>query len=176
MLVYCTGREYNMFNKHCRGGILMSEKKCPLCGGSVDVDAKECGYCGASLVTEENKQENAKEKEPEHKEETKSYSNPDPKGHFKYLIPYYQEEFAKIEETNGAYKGKWNWAAFFFSWIWGFTKGLWALSLISLFLSLLFNRMHADVLNLALGLIWGVRGNYFYYQLVKYNKQIPDSM
>jgi hypothetical protein len=144
----------------------MSEKKCPLCGGSVDIDAKECGYCGASLVTEENKQENAKEQEP----------NPNPKSPFSYLPVYYQEEFATIEESNGGYKGKWNWAAFFFSWIWGFTKGLWALSLISLFLSLLFNRMHADALNLALGLIWGVRGNYFYYQLVRYKRQIPNDI
>jgi predicted amidophosphoribosyltransferase len=61
-----------MLNKYCGGGILMSEKKCPLCGGSVDVDAKECGYCGASLVTEESKQENAKEQEP----------NPNPKSLF----------------------------------------------------------------------------------------------
>jgi hypothetical protein len=156
----------------------MSEKKCPSCGGSVDIDAKECGYCGASLVTEESKQENAKEQEPNPQEESQGYSNPnpDPKHPYSYLPVYYQEEFATIDGSRGAYKGKWNWAAFFFSWIWGFTKGLWALSLISLFLSLLFNRMHADALNLALGLIWGVRGNYFYYQLVKHNKQIPDSI
>ncbi|HEY5576447.1 MAG TPA: DUF2628 domain-containing protein [Clostridiaceae bacterium] len=156
----------------------MSEKKCPLCGGSVDVDAKECGYCGASLVNEETKQDNAKAQGPNPQEESQGYSNPDPdpKSPFSYLPVYYQEEFATIDESHGAYKGKWNWAAFFFSWIWGFTKGLWALSLISLFLSLLFNRMHADALNLALGLIWGVRGNYFYYQLVKHNKQIPDSI
>ena len=156
----------------------MSEKKCPLCGGSVDADAKECGYCGASLVTEESKQDNAKEQGPNPQEESQGYSNPNPesKASFSYLPPYYQEEFAKIEDSNGAYKGKWNWAAFFFTWIWGFTKGMWAISLIALFLSLLFNRMHSDALNLALMLVMGVRGNYFYYQLVRYKRHIPNDI
>lgn len=154
----------------------MSENKCPSCGGSVEENAKECQYCGASLAAEGIEQDKAKEQES--KEESKSYSNPepDPKSPFSYLPPYYQEEFAKIDESHGAYKGKWNWAAFLFFWIWGFTKGLWALSLISLFLTLLFNRMGWDELNLALMLLWGVRGNHFYYQLVKHNRQIPDSI
>jgi len=115
------------------------------------------------LVTEESKQDNAN-------------PNPESKNPFSYLPPYYQEEFAKIEDSNGAYKGKWNWAAFLFTWIWGFTKGMWAISLIALFLSLLFNRMHSDALNLALMLIMGVRGNYFYYQLVRYNRHIPNDI
>lgn len=164
----------------------MSEKKCPSCGGSNDENAKECQYCGTNLTVEEPKQEQPKQEEAkeqersnsqeqEHKEESKTYTGPDPRSHYKYLDPYYQEEFAKIEETNEAYKGKWNWAAFFFSWIWGFTKGMWATSLIGLLLSLLFNRMHADALSLVLSIIWGIRGNYFYYQLVKYNRQIPNS-
>jgi hypothetical protein len=158
----------------------MSEKKCPLCGGSNEENAKECQYCGANLMAEEGGQEKANEqeagyKESEYKEESKTYSSPGPDPKYKYLIPYYQEEFEKIDESNEAYKGKWNWAAFLFSWIWGFTKGMWATSLVGLFLSLLFNQIHADVLNLVLGIIWGVRGNYFYYQLVKYNRQIPSS-
>jgi len=159
----------------------MSDKKCPSCGGSNDENAKECQYCGTSLTAEEGgqekaeEQETAKEQETENKEESRTYSNPDPGSQYRYLPPYYQDEFSKIEETNEAYKGKWNWAAFFFSWIWGFTKGMWATSLIGLFLSLLFNRMHFDALNLVLSIIWGVRGNYFYYQLVKHNRQIPNS-
>jgi hypothetical protein len=158
----------------------MSDKKCPLCGGSNEENAKECQYCGANLMAEESGQEKARQEpeqtqEQEQKKEGQTYSGYDPRAHYKYLDPYYQEEFAKIEESNEAYKGKWNWAAFFFSWIWGFTKGMWGTSLIGLFLSVLFNQMHSDLLNLVLGIIWGVRGNYFYYQLVKYNRQIPKS-
>lgn len=157
----------------------MSENKCPLCGGSVEENAKECQYCGASLLTDESGQED-REKEPEFKEEEKGQgdSNADagPKSPYSYLLPYYQEEFEKMDESRGAYKGKWNWAAFFFSWIWGFTKGLWTLSLITLFLSLLFNRMGWDALSLPLALVWGVRGNYFYYQLVRFKRQIPNDI
>ena len=157
----------------------MSENKCPLCGGSIEENAKECQYCGASLLTDESGQE-AREKEPEFKEEEKgqgdSYADADPKSPYSYLPPYYQEEFETMDKSHGAYKGKWNWAAFFFSWIWGFTKGLWTLSLITLFLSLLFNRMGWDALSLPLALVWGVRGNYFYYQLVRFKRQIPNDI
>lgn len=165
----------------------MSENKCPLCGGSVEENAKECQYCGASLLTDESGQqakekagEKAGEKEPESKQEDPgqrdSYASDDPKHPYSYLPPYYQEEFEKMDESRGAYKGKWNWAAFLFSWIWGFTKGLWTLSLIALFISLLLNRMGWDEFGLALMLLWGVRGNYFYYQLVRYKRQIPNDI
>lgn len=36
---------------------------------------------------------------------------------------YYQEEFTKMNDTDGSYKGKWNWWTFFFTWIWCFYKG-----------------------------------------------------
>lgn len=161
----------------------MSENKCPLCGGSIEENAKECQYCGASLLTDESGQETkekAGEKEPELKQEVPGqgdyYAKADPESPYSYLPPYYQEEFETMDKSNGAYKGKWNWAAFFFSWIWGFTKGLWTLSLITLFLSLLFNRMGWDALSLPLALVWGVRGNYFYYQLVRFKRQIPNDI
>ncbi len=105
----------------------MSENKCPLCGGSIEENAKECQYCGASLLTDESGQETkekAGEKEPELKQEVPGqgdyYAKADPKSPYSYLPPYYQEEFETMDKSHGAYKGKWNWAAFFFSWIWGF--------------------------------------------------------
>ena len=44
---------------------------------------------------------------------------------FPELSLYYRDEFDKIYESNEKYKGKWNWAAFFFGPIWALTKGVW---------------------------------------------------
>ncbi len=44
---------------------------------------------------------------------------------YKYLPQYYQDEFTKIEESNEKYMGKFNWFAFFFTGLWGLSKGLW---------------------------------------------------
>ncbi|MBK9983301.1 MAG: DUF2628 domain-containing protein [Saprospiraceae bacterium] len=45
---------------------------------------------------------------------------------------YYQDQFTLIQNSNGSYKGKWNWWAFFFTWIWCFTKGCWLFGIITL--------------------------------------------
>jgi hypothetical protein len=83
------------------------------------------------------------------------------------LGSYYQEEFKKIYESNEMYKGKWNWAAFFFTWIWALTKGLWLPAVI--ILALCFTGIGA----ILYWFVFGIRGNYMYYSLIVKNKQIP---
>ncbi|MBU3189965.1 DUF2628 domain-containing protein [Clostridium bowmanii] len=89
-------------------------------------------------------------------------------------LDVYQEEFRKIGESNETYKGKWNWSAFFFSWICGFTKGLWGLSLASLAVNILLTSMDVTWIGLGLSIYWGIRGNYCYYNLEKNKTQFPS--
>jgi len=47
-------------------------------------------------------------------------------GFFGSYVPlYYQEEFAKIRDSNETCTGRFNWEAFLFAPIWVLTKGLW---------------------------------------------------
>ena len=52
---------------------------------------------------------------------------------FRRMYPaYYEQEFARIQQSGEAYKGKWNWAAFFFGPFWAITKGLWGACIVCL--------------------------------------------
>ena len=143
----------------------MSEKKCPSCGATIDFNATECKYCGATIVVDS----------PQYQQTVSQQAAPQQTG-FAYLKPYYQEQFQKIEESNGSYKGKWNWCAFFFSWIWGLTKGLWGLSIATLVLSGILASLRISYVSLAIAIFWGIMGNYFYYNLQKNNKQFPSKL
>jgi hypothetical protein len=76
------------------------------------------------------------------------------------LSPYYQEEFRKIYESRGAYKGKWNWWAFLFGGFWLLYKRCWFTGVGAIAIS-------SITVGLTIWLIWailGFRGNYIYYQ------------
>jgi hypothetical protein len=75
------------------------------------------------------------------------------------LSEYYQSEFQKIQDSNEQYKGKWNWAACFLGPIWAFSKGLWEVVVIYV-LAIIFT---FGISVLAYAVIFGFRGNYFYY-------------
>jgi hypothetical protein len=75
------------------------------------------------------------------------------------LSEYYQSEFQKMRDSNEQYKGKWNWAACFLGPIWAFTKGLREVVVIYV-LAILFT---FGISVLAYAVIFGLRGNYFYY-------------
>jgi hypothetical protein len=75
------------------------------------------------------------------------------------LSEYYQSEFQKIRDSNEEYRGRWNWAACFLGPIWAFTKGLREVVVIYV-LAILFT-FGISVLGYAI--IFGFRGNYFYY-------------
>lgn len=80
------------------------------------------------------------------------------------LPPYYQQEFRRIWESDETYKGKWNWAAFCFGWVWALTKGLWVPALVCVVVSVPLGG-YPWILFI---IYFGVRGNYLYYKrLVK---------
>ncbi len=88
---------------------------------------------------------------------------------FSSLSQYYQAEFKKIYESNESYKGKWNWAAFFFGPIWALTKGVWLASVIDIVACIL----TGGVAGLVYWFIFAARGNYMYYSAYAKDKQLP---
>ena len=144
--------------------------KCPRCGAETPPGGRFCGGCGASL-------------QPATYGATPQAPPAAPvSGAHATLTPYYQEEFRKIQESNETYKGKWNWAAFFFSYFWGFYRGVWARSLVLLGASwLMFIIAFSEydesffwfgaLINLGADVAFGLRGNYFYYNAFVKKKQ-----
>ena len=89
---------------------------------------------------------------------------------------YYRAEFEKIMNSNETYKGKFNWWAFFFNWIWCFTKGLWQLGLAILVVSMIANFFLpfgvSGILGLGVAIFSGMRGTYFFYNHKMKNQQL----
>jgi len=142
----------------------MSEKKCPACGASIDLNATECRYCGEAITAQA----------PQYQTQPTNTYSENVDSEYKYLKPYYQEEFKKINDSNKTYNGKWNWPAFFFSWIWGLTKGLWVAALINIGLTIVLSYLKITWASLAISIFWGLRGNYLYHNLVVNKKQLPS--
>ncbi|MBK5245182.1 MAG: DUF2628 domain-containing protein [Eubacteriaceae bacterium] len=152
----------------------MSEKKCPSCGASIDLNSTECKYCGEAIVGASPQQNQNAQSQPQpiYTKEENTYTG------FEYLKPYYQEQFQRIKGSNNQFKGKWNWCAFFFSWIWGLTKGLWGASLATVGIVIVagfIDSSLSSIVGLGLSVFWGLRGNYYYYNLVTTKKQFPRS-
>lgn len=155
----------------------MIERKCPSCGAEIELNVSECQYCGNPLAVQSQQQVQS-----DNTYLGNTYADNIDSGNmysenmYAYLEPYYQEEFKKIRDSNEVYKGKWNWCAFYFSWLWALTKGLWGISLVSLGIIILISAFDPDLkfLEIAVLMFYGVRGNYFYYNLVKNKKQFPQ--
>ena len=88
---------------------------------------------------------------------------------FAALPPYYQDEFQRIQSSGETYKGKWNWAAFFFGALWALTKGLWLPAVIAFGGSIL----TYGVVGFAYCFVFGARGNYMYYCKTVKNQDVP---
>lgn len=98
-----------------------------------------------------------------------------PKREIAFLPPYYQQEFTKIEESGETYKGKWNWAAFLFGPIWALTKGAWVSALCHVGVNaviLLVTCGFGAPLILIGAIIYGIRGNFIYYQAFRQGRQL----
>lgn len=118
---------------------------CNSCGAPLEETDPVCGSCGAA---------------------TSKVPQPKPSaGVIPSDLPdYYQSEFEKIRDSHEQYKGKWNWAAFFLGPFWAFSKGLREVVIVYV-VAILFT-FGISVLGYAV--IFGLRGNYFYYsKLIK---------
>ncbi len=164
-------KNYKLFCRNCGNEINGNADVCTKCGNHPLNGKSFCQSCGS--ITNENQEICIKCGVRLIKKYTTYNSSPNA-----FLDPYYQEEFGKISGSNEKYKGKWNWCAFFFSWIWALTKGLWGLALITLVIegTIFAIPGQSSVLNLAVAILWGIRGNYFYYNLYTNDKQFPDTL
>jgi len=150
----------------------MIEKKCPSCGATVDSNMAVCKYCGEPLAV----QQQPVQMQTENNYSGNAYAeNAQSDNMFAYLKPYYQNQFKKIRDSNEIYKGKWNWCAFFFSWLWAFTKGLWGMALAAIGISVIISAIAPDLayFSFLISIFFGIRGNYFYYNLTKNKSQFP---
>jgi len=127
---------------HVSGGGAMN---CNSCGAPLEGTDTVCRSCGAAAT-----------KVPQ--------PRPSASGIPSDLPEYYRSEFQKIGESNEQYKGKWNWAACFLGPIWAFSKGL--REVVAIYVMAIPFTFGISVLGYAV--IFGLRGNYFYYsKLIK---------
>lgn len=128
--------------------------KCPYCQEEIQDGAIKCKHCGEILRKEEYSHI-ANEK-------TKALSD------YSSLPPYYQKVFTEIDQTNGKFLAKWNWAAFFFGCLWYFYKGMWFKGLLMLLIGCVF----AGIPLPFFALYTGIGGNWDYYLLKVKGKQL----
>ena len=125
---------------------------CTHCGANVIEEDKYCKSCGAVRL---------------------EYFDPSSSSPaYTDAEQYYQEEFQKIKASEGTYKGRFNYAAFFLGPIWGFYKGLWSFSLISLIIAVALSKF--VFIPIVIWSFYGVRGNYLYYRLKEHGEQFPN--
>ncbi|MBI3793679.1 MAG: DUF2628 domain-containing protein [Nitrospinae bacterium] len=128
------------------------EMFCSSCGAVIKAAAEICPKCGV-------RQKSA----PQAEDASKKALEQAILG-FSYLEPYYQIEFKKIFESKGTYKGKWNWAAFFFGPYWAFSKRLWVSGLIWLVIFLVIGALTAGLGAFISLFYYGMYGNSLYYK------------
>lgn len=125
---------------------------CQNCGSMTNENQELCIKCGV-LLTKNNNINNGRK------------INYD----FSTLERYYQEEFTKMRNDSN-YKGKFNWAAFFFGGLWVLFKGMLLPALILLVLGCGVSFFTLGIGTLILWIIIGFRGNYLYYNYYTKNE------
>ena len=106
--------------------------------------------------------------------------NESTKPDFSVFKPYYQQEFTKITESDGMYRGKFNFCACLLTWIWFFTKGMvkegvitFAIVAVCTILSITIGRFPfiggkiviiCGIAVIITAVISGAKGNYIYYK------------
>jgi len=121
---------------------------CSECGADVQKDDIKCPKCGADLtITETEISENS--------------------DLFNDQEEYYRNEFLQFYESKEEYQGKWNWAAFFFTWIWAFMKGAWGIGLLILIFAYPLSVFTFGLAGLIVAIVMGFKGNKIYYNVYK---------
>ncbi len=94
------------------------------------------------------------------------------------LKPYYQDQFTQMD-ADPNFKGRFNFFAFFFSFLWLLSKGVVKEAMILLVISIACNvatqmtGIPFSILTLFLCVLFGIKGNKLYY--VAYNKKNQNS-
>lgn len=147
---------------------------CPDCSTEISEHAEVCNKCSYPLQKLNRKQKNSTTENTNEQTKASTSTGIDLDG----LDSYYQNEFTKIHQSNGSYKGAFNFYSFFFSWLWLFTKGCWMMGLIVMAASainvLKNGHSTAIILSLVFAILCGIRGNWIYYNVKINNKQFPN--
>jgi uncharacterized protein DUF2628 len=146
--------------------------QCPTCGAGIEAAAGRCRKCGTLIQSSVAAAAVPAATFTPIQMPVGSQAGAAQMPAFAGLGPYYQNEFEQIYRSNEAYKGRWNWAAFFFGPIWAASKGLWVNAILFFCLGFVLSALSMGVLGLAVGVIYGVRGNYFYYSHLVKGKQV----
>lgn len=146
---------------------------CPECGTQVSEHAQQCIKCAYPI----NKINSNQNKQHSH-DVNQSFKNDIIGGiDISGLDNYYKEEFTKIYQSNGEYEGKWNWFAFFFTWVWCLTKGIWAhpIIFVVIWFICIYNIPIGSPVIIIFGLSYSVfigrRGTWLYYNVKINNNQ-----
>lgn len=135
---------------------------CSNCGNQIKEGNKFCSSCGTSSSDDSNFSYDQSSAIAVDRGVYRTAENK-----FSHLSAYYQEQFSKISESGEVYTGKWNWAAFLFGAIWALSKGLWLPALIAIVGSM----FTYGIVGLIYCILFAIRGNYMYYNLVAKQKQ-----
>lgn len=144
---------------------------CPECGNQTSDQAEACNKCGYPIA---KLNFNQKQSSTNNTNTVRSI------GTFADLDYYYQQEFEEIQKSNEAYKGKWNWYAFLFTWIWCLTKGLWGYAVIWFVIlgGTMLTRRPSEltiiVVSLVYAIVLGWRGTWIFYNYKTKGKQFPN--
>lgn len=156
---------------------------CRHCGSEVNNNAVYCMTCGKKPLNGVNFCQNCGYKTSENQEicincgvllqdETKTEEIVDHELNLDGISEYYKEEFKKIKNSDGSYKGKWNWAAFFLGVLWAFYKGMWQLGIIIFIIA--FITSWSYIIPFLIWIFLGLRGNYLYYRFKEHGEVLPD--
>lgn len=122
----------------------MSLLYCPECGNQCSDQATACPKC-AYPISKLN-----------FNQATTTQSKPVEQNNFAGLDEYYREQFEEIQKTNEEYRGRFNWYAFWFSWLWLLTKGAWGWALVILGANVAANFLSSKIARGEAGIIIGI--------------------
>lgn len=170
--MYCRHCAQNINEKaeyciHCGCRPLSGLKHCQECGVETTENQEICTKCGVKLLKQNSSNNNSDSINDKVNKLLNGNKPLEENLDFTYLIPYYQDEFKKIHESNETYNSRWNWAAFLLNWIWAFAKGLWVSAVVCLLLCF----VTGGILALPLAIYFGIRGNKLYYNLTVKKQQ-----
>lgn len=158
-----------MYCRHCGSEVNKNAEYCMTCGKKPLNGSEHCYNCSADTA---EGQEICINCGVRLQGVTKSKETTDYKLNSAGISQYYQDEFERIKSSDGQYKGKWNWAAFFLGVLWAFYKGMWQIGLVVFIIS--FITSWSYIIPLLLWVFLGFRGNYLYYRFKEHNEVFPD--
>lgn len=149
---------------HCGVRVTNGDSYCQNCGAETTEKQEMCIKCGCMLEKYQDKRNST------FGDFTFSSKSKKANYDFSELPPYYQNEFELIKDSETDYKGKFNWAAFFFGPFWMMYKGMVIQGLIYLIVNILVSSVTFVLLGLVLDILVAFRANYLYYNVYTINE------